>query len=171
MIHRHFESFMTLEDLKLMTCEFLKGTNDLDESVIQDLKMQFITGMAEQMKQNGKNVKRCGGDVRLDAIQPFLSRNRPKTKAFHLADPSDSQCGNWQQLVFPRETRTGLDSPRTDMAVFNLDMNNDRTCHSIILSDHGTFNERAAAMETGSRGGLYLHKHHHIHHIIHHSHP
>ena len=166
------ESFMTLEDLKLMTCEFLKGTNDLDESVIQDLKMQFITGMAEQMKQNGRNIKRCGGDqnsVRLDAIQPFLSRNRPKTKAFHLAEAS--QCGNWQQLVFPKETRTGLDSPRTDMAVFNLDMNSDHMCHSIILSEHSTFNERAAAIETASRGRLYLHKHHHIHHVIHHSQP
>lgn len=160
------ESFMTLQDMKLMTSDFLKGTNELDESVIHDLKMQFIRGMAEQMKQSTRNVNAygCGNEhhsVRLDAIQPFLSRNRPKTKAFHVASPSDIKCGSWHQLAFPGETRTGLDSPRTDMAVFNLDINNDHMRQPIIVSD--------PASGDGSRGHLYLHKHHHIHHIIHHS--
>ena len=161
------ETFMTLQDMKKVTSDFLKGTNDLDEAVIQDLKMQFLRGMEEQRRHNTerKSGPHC---LRLDAIQPSLSRNRPRTKSFHLS-PVPSKGATWRHLAFPTEPRTGQDSPRTDMAVFNLDLNSTVMCQPVVVSDPGSVKDIPSTVE--GKGHLYLHKHHHIHHIIHHSQP
>ena len=159
---------MTLQDMKKVTSDFLKGTNDLDESVIQDLKMQFLRGMEEQRQHNTR--RRGGADcLGLDAIQPSLSRNRPKTKSFNHS-PVLSKGGTLRHLAFPTEPRTGQDSPRTDMAVFNLDLNSAQMCEGVVVSDPGNAIAIPSSVEEDS-GRLYLHKHHHLHHIIHHSEP
>ena len=164
------ESLLTLQDMKKATSDFLKGTNELDESVIQDLKVQFLLGMAEQQRHNAKLVTRKSDGnsvgVQLDAIQPWLSRNRPRTKSLHL-----STSNRWHQRAFPTEVRTGQDSPRTDMAVFNLDLNSPRMCQPIVLSDPTSIDEIPMARTVEGGSHLYVHKHHHIHHIIHHSQP
>ena len=157
------DSFMTLQDMKA------KGTNDLDESVIQDLKMQFLRGMEEQRKHKSKSIMGNGHrSFRLDAVQPCLSRNQPRTKTFHVA----TKGGNWHQLAFPTEPRTGQDSPRTDMAVINLDLNGPQMCQPLVISDPSSMRDLPTAIDGHvGTGHLYLHNHHHIHHIIHHSQP
>ena len=161
------ERFVTLRDIKGTTSDFPKGTNELDESVINDLKMQFLRGMEEQRKHSNKLVLRKSDreNLKLDAVQPSLSRNRPRMKSIHLALSE----GAWDQLAFPTEPRTGLDSPRTDMAVFNLDLNSAYMCQPIVVSDPSSVKDLPDTV-SGSCGH-YLHKHHHVHHIIHHSQP
>ena len=157
------ERFLTFHDIKRATSENLKGTNDLDESVIKDLKMQFLRGMQEQRKYTNNLVLRKGGrdNLRLDAIQPSLSRNRPRMKSFHPGLPE----GAWDQLAFPTEPRTGQDSPRTDMAVFNLDLNSTYMCQPVVVSDPSSVKDLPATIDGGC--GYHLHNHH----IIHHSQP
>ena len=165
------ECFVTLGDIKRATSDFPKGTNELDVSVINDLKMQFLRGMEEQRKHNNNKaivLKKSGQEsLKLDAIQPSLSRNRPKMKSLQLGLSE----GAWnQQLAFPIEPRTGQDSPRTDMAVFNLDLNSAYMCQPIVVSDSSSVKDLPATVN-GSCDGHYLHKHHHVHHVIHHSQP
>ena len=151
------QPFMTLEDMQAVTSDFLKGTNDLDESVIQDLKMQFLLGMEEQRK-NTATAHTKGGqrNVRIDAIQPCLSRNRPRNKSSIRMAASGKIAPLWSQLAFPTEPRTGQDSPRTDMAVINLDINSTPMCQP--LQEQSSNNEKRS-------------HHIHVHHVIHHSQP
>ena len=156
---------MTLEDIKSVTSDFLKGTNDLDDTVIEDLKMQFLLGMEEQRKASAAAVATAGlsgrGSIsqRMDAIQPCLSRNRPPHhKPIAPATNKRLRTPFWDQLVFPTEPRTGQDSPRTDMAVINLDLDGSamrRRLHPTSLKD----------LSSATRDKQY------IHHVIHHSQP
>lgn len=159
------QSYMTLKDMKAVTSDFLKGTNDLDESVIQDLKMQFLLGMEEQRKHNTTtaNTKRGGHrNLRLDAIQPCLSRNRPREKSsIRVATSTNKVAPLWTQLAFPTEPHTGQDSPRTDMAVINLDLNSS-AMHQPL---------RPSSLKDVSITVREHHPHVHVHHIIHHSQP
>ena len=145
------ETFMTLQDIKMVTSDFLKGANDLDESVIKDLKMQFLRGMEEQQRHNQLVLKKGGHETfRVDPNQSCLSRNKPRTKSFHFSH------GNWQQLALPTEPRTGQDSPRTDMAVFNLDLNSTSMCQPIVVPDPSSTNDLLTSRERG--GQVYLHQ-------------
>ena len=157
---REVQSYMTLQDMKAITSDFLKGTNDLDESVIQDLKMQFLLGMEEQRKHTvTANAKGGHRDLRLDAIQPCLSRNRPRDKSSIRVATSSNKVGPlWNQLAFPTEPRTGQDSPRTDMAVINLDIN------SSVMRQPSSLRDLSSALRENQ-------PHVHVHHVIHHSQP
>lgn len=157
---REVQSYMTLQDMKAITSDFLKGTNDLDESVIQDLKMQFLLGMEEQRKHTvTANAKGGHRDLRLDAIQPCLSRNRPRDKSSIRVATSSNKIGPlWNQLAFPTEPRTGQDSPRTDMAVINLDIN------SSVMRQPSSLRDLSSALRENQ-------PHVHVHHVIHHSQP
>lgn len=72
----------------------------------------------------------------------------------------------WHDLAFPGESRTGRDSPHTDMAVFDLDLNSPRMME---VSDMN--NMPLASGEGSTVKHFYLHDHHHYHHIIHHNKP
>ena len=157
---REVESYMTLQDMKAVTSDFLKGTNDLDESVIEDLKMQFLLGMEEQRKQHTAataNTKGGQRNMRQYAIQPGLSRNRPRNmSSVRVATSSNKIAPLWSQLAFP-EPHTGQDSPRTDMAVINLDINS-----SVMRQPLNASSLRVSANQP---------HHVHVHHVIHHSQP
>lgn len=157
---RDVQCYMTLQGMKAITSDFLKGTNDLDESVIQDLKMQFLLGMEEQRKHNATaNTK---GGHRLDAIQPSLSRNKPRDKSsIRMATSSNKIAPLWNQLAFPTEPRTGQDSPRTDMAVINLDINSSAMRQPLYPS---SLRDLSSALRENQ-------PHVHVHHVIHHSQP
>ena len=167
------QSFMTLQDMKRVTSDFLKGTNDLDESVIQDLKMQYLRGMEEQRRHTATTIITKGGhrSLRLDTIQPCLSRNRPRDKSsLRMAASSNKGVMSWGPLAFPTEPRTGQDSPRTDMAVINLDINSSAMSQPFVLSDPSSLKDLPNAVQRSECGGnLYLYNHHHVHHVIHHS--
>lgn len=92
------------------------------------------------------------------------------------------------ELVFPLKSRTGRDSPATDMAVINLDLNTPNMLAPVdpegtadclyqqqayVASDSSLNNTRVVASTNGSTvQHLYLYNHHHhYHHIIHHSQP
>ena len=155
-------SYMTLQDIKAVTSDFLKGTNDLDESVIEDLKMQFLLGMEEQRKQHTAaataNAKGGQRNMRQYAIQPGLSRNRPRNmSSARVATSSNRIAPLWSQLAFPTEPHTGQDSPRTDMAVINLDINS-----SVMRQPLNASSLRVSANQP---------HHVHVHHVIHHSQP
>ena len=129
-------------------------------------------------------------------------RRHPKSKTKHTSHeicsvdcvPSQLQPQKLTQkvenseLAFPFQSRTGRDSPATDMAVINLDLNtphmlapvdpeNTAEClyqqQAYVASDSSLNN---AHVVTGTNGStiqhLYLYNHHHhYHHIIHHSQP
>ncbi len=67
----------------------------------------------------------------------------------------------WNELVFPKSTRSGRDSPSTDMAVISLDLNHPSMLKPIKM--RGDNNNQS--MGTSS----FLHNHNHYHHIIHHT--
>ncbi len=160
---REMQSYMTLQDMKAVTSDFLKGTNDLDESVIEDLKMQFLLGMEEQRKQQHTaataTTNRGQRNLRQYAAQPGLSRNRPKNVSSNIrvATSSNKVAPLWSQLAFPTEPHTGQDSPRTDMAVINLDMNSSVMRRPL----------QASSLSISANQPHHVH----VHHVIHHSQP
>jgi hypothetical protein len=161
---RELQSYMTLQDMKAVTSDFLKGTNDLDESVIEDLKMQFLLGMEEQRKQQHTSATATtnGGQRKLRqyAVQPGLSRNRPKNVSSNVrvaTSSSNKVAPLWSQLAFPTEPHTGQDSPRTDMAVINLDINSSAMRRPL----------QASSLSISANQPHHVH----VHHVIHHSQP
>ena len=131
-------------------------------------------------------------------------RHHPKTKSKHTSDElcnvdtgflqlqpqmsAQSKASALQELVFPVRSRTGRDTPETDMAVINLDMNSPHMLAPIepentmdrlyqqqayVASDSSLNNARGPGNMNGSTvQRLYLYNHHHhYHHIITHSQP
>lgn len=79
---------------------------------------------------------------------------------------------HWRDMPYTSlPSRSGRDSPATDMAVACLDMNSERMLHPLNMSR--SMEWRAGTVCEAAVGGsyqqhLHLHNHHHYHHIIHH---
>ena len=163
----------------------------------------FVT--LDQLKTAGLLMKRSSGygsggsTGERSSLKHSESFNQPKPRAkpvrqgsFRLEDvPTQSiQVSNFQELIYPVRSRTGRDSPATDMAVANLDLNSsemlvpvrNRTRDDISgernlelhqkQSSDTTLNNNSDNLDVADGGTVaqtYLHKHHHFHHIIHHS--
>ena len=90
--------------------------------------------------------------------------------------PECSQVGSnkmlnnnsWRDLAFPVTSRTGRDSPHTDMAVHDLDLDSPRMMQPLELSDKNNMPLASSGVD-GTVKHFYLHDHHHYHHIIHHN--
>ncbi len=102
---------------------------------------------------------------------------------------------NLKELLYPMQSRTGRDSPRTDMAVAGLDMTSaqmferatrtsgsirgQRQClyrnQGLSVSDSSLSRHQVEPVSgTGNEGSTdmrVIHQHHHFHHIVHHSQP
>lgn len=122
--------------------------------------------------------------------------HKPRVKparqgSFRLEEvPTQSiHVSNFKELIYPVRSRTGRDSPATDMAVANLDLNSSEMLvplqgrdgrkgnpesHQIqsFTSPDMTLNNNPCTSNIADGGAVrhtYLHNHHHFHHIIHHS--
>lgn len=79
---------------------------------------------------------------------------------------------HWRDMPYTSlPSRSGRDSPATDMAVACLDMNSERMLRPLNMSR--SMEWRAGTVCEAAVGGsyqqhLHLHNHHHYHHIIHH---
>lgn len=78
--------------------------------------------------------------------------------------PMEGFRRGWNDVVFPKATRSGRDSPATDMAVISLDLNHPSMLRPIKM--RGGDNNHSTGM---SPPQTFLHSHNHYHHIIHHT--
>ena len=174
----------------------------------------FLT--LDQLKTAGLLMKRgsgCGGSggstgapspppLRHSESFSQPRNHKPRAKparpgSFRLEEvPTQSICvSNFKELIYPVRSRTGRDSPATDMAVANLDLNSSEMSVPILdrdgrnsgtggegnleshrkqsfTSSDTTLNNNPHASSTADASTVrhtYLHSHHHFHHIIHHS--
>ncbi len=72
----------------------------------------------------------------------------------------------WNDLVFPKTSRSGRDSPDTDMAVISLDLNHPSMLKPLRMRG-GNNNNQSTGVSPPPQ--TFLHNHNHYHHIIHHT--
>ncbi len=153
------------------------------ESVAQRLKLEGSNGTVPTDFRQHRKLKGKQHSVNLEDV----SRLRSTIKL------DDSL--NLKELLFPTQTRTGRDSPRTDMAVAGLEMSSPnmfnratkmsgspRDCEQRLYRNQGlsVSDSSLSRHQILPLSGLandantdmtVIHQHHHFHHIVHHSQP
>ena len=163
---------LTLDDIQTATLllekstEFVEGGSGDEERRGSDENYEQKIHPCTQTKNNHKK-----------------HRHKVHTGAEELAD-TQSSCNfseeRWYTLAprddgrdIPWPSRSGRDSPATDMAVACLDMNTTKMLQPLSGMDPPAVLNSSQYYRggEGTVGHLYFHNHHHYHHVIHHSQP
>lgn len=171
--HRHKHKHHSPEQGEDEDGEKVNGANYL---TLEKLKAAALILQRSVGQEASYPLRHSGG---------FSHRRHAKLRNRHSyhQDYASSKTADVQELIFPVRSRTGRDSPATDMAVVNLDFNSPnmlepmdserRLWHSqLYTASDSRLNSNPAVPGTESTPvrHLYLHNHHHYY-IIHHSQP
>lgn len=161
--HRHSEHFGELD----VSQQLNFGQNEGSYHVIT----------LQDMKNSGGKLLEEGGGFELVHEGKLNNHHRSRrhrhcqnseeVEGLRIVPPECGQMG-WHELAYTGKSRTGRDSPHTDMAVWDLDLNSPRMCQPLEISD---MNNMPLGNAESTVQHFYLHDHHHYHHIIHHNKP
>ncbi len=156
---------LTLDDVRMATLLLEKSTEFVEDESPEEERRENEENDLGRFNPNRVHPKKHSNHHDSHFERVYIS-DCPNTKVMENGSQFQgrsrlerAEVNGWDD--FPASSRSGRDSPATDMAVACLDMNSTR----MIEPKHSS----EMLVEGGTIRHLYLHNHHHYHHVIHHS--
>ena len=174
--------FITLDQLRTVAKVIKESAGYVDQNLQQqhDRTEKRSSGppKSQSFRHDRRHQYRVKSKWRSMAVDDCLPAAPKDLHHHHQADdcgdaeasPSTpEELGHFQELVYPTKSRSGRDSPATDMAVIDLSV--DSPCMLQPLDrtpDKEPPNSSSSVVINNNSPEKITHLHHHYHHIIHH---
>ena len=168
--------FITLDQLRTVA-QMLHSSAGCVE---QNLQRNGSPGSGPTKSQSFRHERRQQYHVKSKRKSAHLDEAVSGTKMELLQEDKDAdpclstpeELGKLQELVYPMKSRSGRDSPATDMAVIDLSV--DSPCMLQPLEGREgkePLHSSTSVLFDSNSPDRVMHLHHHYHHIIHHGEP
>lgn len=177
--------FITLYQLRTVAQALKESTGYIDQEYEKSLQRRSHGGppksqsFRQERKHNQHRLKNKQKNVVFDdclsvvqPIEPFSQQLYGEGTVDATVSPSTpEELGHFQELAYPTKTRSGRDSPATDMAVIDLSVDSPCMLQPLECEPCSSGDSTSYTIQENSSPNKITHLHHHYHHIIHHGEP
>ena len=164
--------FITLNQLRTVAQVIKESTSHADQNLEHFERTQRRPSKSQSFRQEKRHhcrVKSKRRSAAVDDYQPVTPHQQMEDCDATLTPSTPEELEHFQELVHPLKTRSGRDSPATDMAVIDLSV--DSPCMLRPLDKDCTNETTSYIIHDNNSPNKVMHLHHHYHHIIHHGEP
>jgi hypothetical protein len=164
--------FITLNQLRTVAQAIKENTSHMDQNLEQFERTQRRPSKSQSFRNEKRHhyrVKTKRRSAAVDDCQSVTPTQQMEDLNATLTPSTPEELGHFQELVHPLKTRSGRDSPATDMAVIDLSV--DSPCMLRPLDKDRSNETTSYTICDNNSPNKIMHLHHHYHHIIHHGDP